>query len=305
MTSLIVSHVSIVAAAMSSGNSDNSGYSSATLSLAASESAEHLNPAMSSLYADMSTRSVIVEAVGAEDDVEEVRGGYRAVKSKIVHFVRHGQGFHNMIADKYREAGREWEQYKSDDRNPYVAREVYDAPLTQVGREQAEELRGRSEKLVPAVEVVFTSPMCRAVQTAMIAFRHLLCADDAKGSRGRFIAVEDCREECGVHVCDGRRTVTSAKFEFPHVDFSGLETDDDAMFEGMEGREDKAALGERIRSFLGYLSRRPEGTVAVATHSGWLMTLFNGVLVCRGEGMKEWFMTGEMRTVKLVWRERV
>ena len=33
-------------------------------------------------------------------------------KAKVVHFIRHGQGFHNLMGDIYHGSGREWIQYQ-------------------------------------------------------------------------------------------------------------------------------------------------------------------------------------------------
>merc|ERR1712226_1752681 len=64
---------------------------------------------------------------------------------KIVHFVRHGQGFHNLLADIYTAQGKEWTQFKIEDDNPYVRDELLDAPLTDKGRKQAQALQSQIE----------------------------------------------------------------------------------------------------------------------------------------------------------------
>mmetsp|Transcript_16385 Transcript_16385/g.23312 ORF Transcript_16385/g.23312 Transcript_16385/m.23312 type:complete len:96 (+) Transcript_16385:1-288(+) len=90
--------------------------------------------------------------------------------------------------------------------------------------------------------------------------------------------------------------------EFPQVDFSLLETEEDVIFRD-DRRENKTEIGERIYKFLCWLSERPERHVAVSSHSGWLMTVFNGNIECE-ESLKPWFQTGEMRSVKLVFTRR-
>jgi hypothetical protein len=47
-----------------------------------------------------------------------------------------------------------------------------------------------------------------------------------------------------------------------------------------------------------WLSERTERHVAVSSHSAWLLTVFNGV--CQSDDrLKDWFLTGEMRSVVL------
>jgi hypothetical protein len=116
------------------------------------------------------------------------------------------------------------------------------------------------------------------------------------------VAHEFVREESGVHVCDQRRSISNARFEFPYVDWGQIEHDEDPIFRA-DKRETKAEVGERIYKFLMWMKDREESTIAVASHSGWLMTLFNGVCVS-DESLKPWFQTGEMRSVKLVWKKK-
>jgi len=85
------------------------------------------------------------------------------------------------------------------------------------------------------------------------------------------------------------------------VDFSLLEDEEDIIFNN-DRRETKLEVGERIYHFMEWLSKRPEEHVAVASHSGWLVTVFNGVCKC-DENLKGWFQTGEMRSVKLLFTD--
>ena len=81
------------------------------------------------------------------------------------------------------------------------------------------------------------------------------------------------------------------------VDFSMIETEEDLLFQDRK-RESKMEVGERAYKFMEWLSCRPETNIAVASHSGWLLTLFNGI--CDSdETLKAWWQTGELRSVKL------
>jgi len=258
-----------------------------TLELAKKESAEHLGNAMQDLYKDMRSRPLAVRAYaldgpdspGMKDNV------------KVIHFIRHGQGFHNLMADLARAEGRDWVQYSKTKENPYIMPEILDAPLTEKGRQQALILQPVIESFSDQPELIVVSSQCRAIQTAVIAFEHLL------DKSVPFIAHEDVRECTGVHTCDKRRPRSNQEKEFPMVDFSLLKSDDDGLFLE-ERRETKKEVGDRIYNFLEWMSERSETHVGVASHSGWLMTLFNGVVECNEE-LKPWFQTGELRSIKL------
>ena len=262
-------------------------HSEATLALAKKESAEHMH-GMKELYEEMRKQSLIIKAF-ALDDPEAPDTSNENIK--IVHFVRHGQGFHNLMADIASAEGREWEQYSLKPENPYIMPEILDAPLTEKGRQQAYILQPVVHGMKDKPELIVLSPNCRALQTGAIVFEELF------GTSTKFLAHENAREETGVHICDKRRPVSRSSKEFPQIDFSLLETDEDVIFQD-DHRETKAEVGVRVYKFMEWLSERKEKHVGVASHSGWLLTVFNGICEC-DESLKGWFQTGELRSVKL------
>ncbi len=237
----------------------------------------------------MKARPLIVKAYALDDpdapslDNPNVKHG---------HFVRHGQGFHNLMADLAKEAGRTWENCINTPENPYVMPEITDAPLTAKGRQQAALLQpivgDMSEKETPQLVVLSTN--CRALQTGVIAFQDLV-------GKIPFLAHEMVREETGVHLCDKRRPTSQQAAEFPMVDFSLLEDEEDIIFEG-DRRETKAELTERIYKFFEWLELREEKVVGVSSHSAWLLAVFNANLQA-DDDLKGWFQTGELRSVVL------
>ena len=271
--------------------SETVGHDAITLELAKKESAEHL-AGNGQLFEHMRLKPLLVRAYSMDDP-----DGPDATEDgvKVVHFVRHGQGFHNLLADMAQAEGREWVQYSKGPENPYVAPEILDAPLTDKGRTQALALQPRVRAFQDPPELVVLSSHCRALQTGLLAFEHLLPSVP-------FIAHEDVRECTGVHVCDKRRPKSRQEKEFPLVDFSHIGSEDDNLFLD-DRRETKMEVGERIYNFLDWLSKRPEKHVGVASHSGWLMTVFNGIVECDNL-LKPWFQTGEMRSVKLVMERK-
>lgn len=258
-------------------------HSEATIALAKKESAEHLH-GMKEAYEALRKRPLIVKAYAMTDP-------NAPTNAKTVHFVRHGQGFHNLMADLANAAGTKWEQFSKTPENPYVMPEILDAPLTEKGRQQAMMLQPTVQAFEEQPELVMFSPNCRALQTGLLVFEHLV------GSSVPFLAHEMVREENGVHVCDKRRPTSRQATEFPMIDFSLLETEEDVLFRE-DRRETKMEVADRAYKFMEWLADRPEKSVGVASHSGWLLTVFHAICEC-DDSLKGWFHTGEMRSVKL------
>jgi broad specificity phosphatase PhoE len=274
-----------------SDNCSVAAHNAAALETATKDSAEHME-GMSEVYQEMRQRPLIVKAYSLD---EGPSGSNSNVKT--VHFARHGQGFHNLMGDVAMEQGRKWVNNVFSPENPYTMPEILDAPLTEKGRQQALLLQPIVRAFPNQPELVVLSPNCRALQTGLIVFEHLLADHTTKQPGVPFLAHEMVREEFGVHICDKRRPTSRQKQEFPQVDFSLLSDDEDPLFRDTV-RESKLEVGERIYRFFEWLSERPEQHVGVASHSAWLLTVFNGVCEC-DDKLKAWFQTGEMRSVKL------
>mmetsp|Transcript_23852 Transcript_23852/g.35377 ORF Transcript_23852/g.35377 Transcript_23852/m.35377 type:complete len:283 (-) Transcript_23852:259-1107(-) len=257
-----------------------------TLALAKRESAHHCEGA-EELFNAMRGKPLWIQAYEMDDPSAPPLTNSNV---KVCHFLRHGQGFHNLMADMYALQGKQWTQFIKSPENPYVMPEIVDAPLTQKGRNQARAAQSTIKRLENQPEIIVLSPQCRAVQTGLIAFEHLV-------EKVPFIAHEMVREQTGVHVCDMRRPKSQQMLEFPKVDFGLIEKEEDHLFQE-DRRESILETGERIHDFLTWLEQRGETHIAVASHSGWLMTLFNGSVKCE-DSLKEWFQTGELRSVML------
>ncbi|ONH90828.1 hypothetical protein PRUPE_8G076400 [Prunus persica] len=114
------------------------------------------------------------------------------------------------------------------------------------------------------IELVITSPLLRALQTAVGVFGGegytdrmdilpLMVANAGYSERPSIsslncppiIAIELCREHLGVHPCDNRRSISDYQFLFPAVDFSLIESDEDILWKAnvRELKEEVAARG--------------------------------------------------------------
>ncbi len=90
------------AAGVSASSAD---HSSLTMQLAQRESAEHMH-GMDEVYRSMRNRPLTIKVYALDDPQAPTTKSDGNVK--VVHFVRHGQGFHNLMAEVYEEQGRKW-----------------------------------------------------------------------------------------------------------------------------------------------------------------------------------------------------
>ncbi|KAI5067158.1 hypothetical protein GOP47_0018238 [Adiantum capillus-veneris] len=229
---------------------------------------------------------------------------------KIIHLVRHAQGYHNVVGEQDYEA--------------YMSYDYVDASVTPLGWDQVDRLRRHLEKinLTQKVELVVTSPLMRTMQTAVGAFggpkfdesdsSPPLMVQNGGGSNcpavsssgcPPFIAVELCREHMGVHPCDKRQSVSTYRTIFPSIDFSEIEVDDDTLWKP-DVRETNSELIDRGTRFLEWLSRREEREIAVVSHSGFLTHLLRiwgqNCSVSIQSKLRAGFNNCEMRSIVLV-----
>jgi broad specificity phosphatase PhoE len=207
---------------------------------------------------------------------------YPLHRCKVIHVVRHGQGFHNVAGEL--------------DYDKYMSWEFEDADLTPLGWQQAEALHQHLEKthIRERVELVVVSPLTRTLQTAAGVFgtpgslqngqeatdsplmvsgvgnpRH-----EAISSVGAplFIANEWCREMYGSHPCDKRREISYYKTRFPAIDFSEVETEKDTWWNA-DIRETADHVQSRAKVFIKWLLDRKESQIAVVSHSTFIFNM--------------------------------
>ena len=192
--------------------------------------------------------------------------------TKYVYLIRHGQAVHNVQPKPWGE-------------------DLIDARLTEEGRQQVSQRLHTAAAELP-VELIVVSPLCRAIDTAVLGLApHISCGVPV-------ISCEDCREQLGQNLPDKRRAVAVLRAEYPAIDFNGLSSDDDALFTPV--REPLEALGTRADRFLEFVIGRPEQHIAVATHSSFLAALCNVALdTSAAPEMDAWFENAEIRLLRL------
>ncbi|EFJ09533.1 hypothetical protein SELMODRAFT_235771 [Selaginella moellendorffii] len=194
-----------------------------------------------------------------------------------------------------------------------------DASLTATGWEQAEFLHRefRISGLRDRVELVVVSPLTRTLQTASGIFgggnftdtTDQLAAPLMVDNVGRcprpaissansppFVALELCREKLGTMPCDQRSPRSKSEIQFPGIDFSNIEQDQDELWKP-DRREPEEELDKRARAFLEWLWSRGEEEIAVVSHAGFLTNL---VTKFGDEAVnKTVFANCELRSVRL------
>ena len=222
--------------------------------------------------------------------------------TKIVHFQRHGQGYHNLLGDVLRDVGVRPDIFSSDPAiNPWIRPEIVDSPLTELGKSQCKAQRPVASLLHP--EVVIVSPLQRAVQTAKLSFADYYAIGDHDSDGAiPWIAHEGCREETGFLICNKRRRLSEIKADFPELQFPSDMTEEDTVFDPSKFESD-FHKGERIYDFLvNFLAERPEQNIAVVCHSAMLSHMCNDVLDCMGDTkLTSWFDVSEIRSMRLTF----
>ncbi|CAG9466043.1 unnamed protein product [Pedinophyceae sp. YPF-701] len=246
---------------------------------------------------------------------------------QVIHLVRHGQGFHNLAAERADTPEAKEAAYCMD--------AYFDAHLTELGWRQALGLRKHLEEqhVRKGVELVVASPLTRALETATGAFggapltdvapeqgevlmrgyaaepdKTADCPGYSAAGAPEFVVHEWVREETGLHPCDGRRPIRVQKERWPGVREWIVASDEDTWYKEHE-RETREQCMARMQTFCEWLASRPERRIAVVAHAGALAGLMSH-LVLRGvngvqahaehaEDMTAPWANCEMRTIVL------
>ncbi|KAG2785692.1 hypothetical protein PC129_g10110 [Phytophthora cactorum] len=176
---------------------------------------------------------------------------------KVVYFVRHAQGYHNVAEEKYG-VGRWEDEFARTD-------EFLDPDLTPFGVEDAKtkgppSVKTELERGMPPIERVVVSPLSRAIQTAQSFF-----TKDQVPNRS-FLCMKNCREVFDCYTFDKRRSLSEIKSKFPDVDFKRMKDEGDLLWSPTH-HETEDEIHERARNFLSELfDAVPERYVVVVSH---------------------------------------
>lgn len=244
-------------------------------------------------------RPVQIKAEPIERPEQLLRSDDANTHTKILHFQRHGQGFHNVLCAQYRELTGSPVNLESHDpkQNPMLRKEVLDSPLTEVGRQQCLSCRDEASLLNP--ELVIVSPLLRAIQSAELSWSAHRTTTTKTGGVP-WVAHEGCREELGLLVCNQRRPIADSQTLYPDIDFSLCTENEDTLFmpERLETSLEKT---QRVYDFLQYVRKLPQSEIAVVGHSAWLFNMCNAVMDIKDETLKSWFLTSEIRSMQVTF----
>lgn len=200
--------------------------------------------------------------------------------------IRHGQAVHNVAAARVGRAAYE---------NP----EFRDAELTDEGRAQARHIRANaSVHGLAEVQLVLTSPLHRACETAMAIFE-AGSASDRQPAAPPCLAVEMAREAYGIHFCDSRRSVSELRAAFPAVDFSLVGSDEDTWWQP-DARETLADVARRAKKLLQFIWTLQATNIAIVSHGVFLETLLSAATSAHPSLTENRFGNAEVRVIALV-----
>eukprot|EP00557_Chaetoceros_sp_GSL56_P012823 CAMPEP_0176482794 /NCGR_PEP_ID=MMETSP0200_2-20121128/3567_1 /TAXON_ID=947934 /ORGANISM="Chaetoceros sp., Strain GSL56" /LENGTH=271 /DNA_ID=CAMNT_0017879137 /DNA_START=151 /DNA_END=966 /DNA_ORIENTATION=- len=186
--------------------------------------------------------------------------------TKRLLFLRHGQALHNPRAEEAKDRGCSHETFlqlmKEDD--------AFDAELTSLGETQAIMAREKYLDKLQNVQLVVSSPLSRAIQTANLVMIQQEQQQQQTTTAAKRVCVELFREINGWLLNAKRRTKTDlqGRFHSPSWDFSGLSMDDETWTETLESEE---SCAERYYQGLLWLLRdREEEVILTVAHGGLL-----------------------------------
>lgn len=192
--------------------------------------------------------------------------------------IRHAEGMHNVAAGpkspypKPSDPEYELKLIKSSsknlERNRIYESESYedipmrDAALSPDGELQCASLRKETDAI--SWDLVVVSPLLRTLQTATLGLH--------RERKTPWVAL-DCIRECSLanfHPCDARnsRDFYMDQMQFADIDWSEVPPGDDT-----HRNETEEELSERCQEFLSWVSERPEESIVVVSHSGFLRYL--------------------------------
>ena len=189
--------------------------------------------------------------------------------------------------------------------------ELHDPLLTANGEAEAARTAEQARSLPPP-QLVVVSPLRRATQTGLIVFEH------ATRAGVPVVAHELCRETwigSDPSIYDSRLSRDVLAKAYPQVDYERFVFDTERSHIPGEGPvhdplwcfsaspygwsprgHDEALVAEHAYAFLWWLMDREERTIAVASHSGFLLALFHACCEAHFDEPQVLF-TGELRVV--------
>lgn len=166
---------------------------------------------------------------------------------KLVFFARHGQGYHNVVVEKYGMVAWELTWHNKITDGEFVIGP--DPELTPLGITQAEANHTMWKKELelgaPMPSKFYVSPLQRSSKTLVITWKGL------KPDSIRPVVTENIRERIGANICDKRssKTIIRLRFEQYGFVFPELLTEEDELYT-VDYREKLHEQAVRANGFL-------------------------------------------------------
>jgi len=213
------------------------------------------------------------------------------------YFMRHGQAEHNLYALNQPNFRCDCRDEEPKGLCAFLNPDLIDPELTELGRRQASAQSGYTQSEgFQKPERLYVSPLKRASNTALLAFPTF--KDTVP-----WIVDSRLREPVGLHICDKHLQKSVLQKRFPSLDYSRIPQEDVDFDKYPDSREGREPVARRGHEFLCEVLKGAEKTVAVVSHSSFLLTLFNAVLHCdMSPTLYDWWAVGEIKKV-YVWQD--
>lgn len=183
---------------------------------------------------------------------------------KELYLIRHGHAQHNKLFD---EIGV----------NAFYDSNYQDTSLTKKGYDESIYLKSIWGE-INNIELVLTSSLTRCIETSLNIF---------SGIDIPIIALETIKEyPQGLQYCNKRSNINILKKNFPRVDFSNIQTDEDTLWDP-ENKESIEQLNKRIEDLKVFLKGRKENNIAIVSHSCFLEQFKDNKISLIENGEKE------------------
>ena len=198
---------------------------------------------------------------------------------KVIHFIRHAEGFHNVADRKH---GTDILKFENSGNN------FTDAKLTENGIRQSQALKKRIqnpkgsyakwtivnkvtenfEERYLDIDAIVTSTLSRAIETAFYGL--------PVSKNTIHIATELGRERVAEYMCEKRRNLSEIEKDYPFVQITHATSEEDDRFDEKETEDDLLKARIRARKFLKWLLFETAGTkFAYVSHFEFLQLIFD------------------------------
>jgi len=201
---------------------------------------------------------------------------------------------HNPVAEARRAQGCSFKEFL----DCMLVDDALDAPLTNLGIWQADRTRDvlAERRNVSTVDLVLSSPLSRAIDTACIIFPQV------KEKQINLHCLENLRERNGWMLNAKRRNRSELEQMYPFGDFSDLKSNEDDSWAD-NYLETKWNSAIRAYKCLQYIWELPHKNIAVVAHGGIFHDLLSSDLLDVEDSISKRFENAELRSCSLMETE--